>query len=161
MPYFLKIEGIAGASTDAKHKGEIEVESFSFGITHETAAAPGGGGVGAGRPKFEPLNVVTPFSKAGPRLLQACAAGEHLRSAVLTGASGGGKGGFQFMTLTLSDVLVSAYRTGVESTTAVVPSDQFSLAYSKLQIEHRTQSPSGGVGGSTVAGFDVASNQKL
>lgn len=29
VPYFLKIEGIAGESTDAKHKGEIEVESFS------------------------------------------------------------------------------------------------------------------------------------
>ncbi len=159
MPYFLKIEAIAGGSADAKHKGEIDVESFSFGVSNEAATAPGGGG--SGRPAFEPLNVVTPFSKASPRLLQACATGEHLRSAVLTGSSGGGKGQFEFMRLTLSDVLVSAYGSGVESATAVIPSDGFSLSYSKLQIEHKAQSPTGTAGGSTVAGFDLASNQTL
>ncbi len=161
MPYFLKIDGVIGGSTDAKHKGEIEVESFSFGVTHETAAAPGGGGAGAGRPRFEPLNVAAPFSSAGPRLLQACATGERLRSAVLTGSTAGGKGAFEFLRLTLSDVLVSAYRSAAEAGAAVVPSDQISLTYSKLQIEHKAQSPSGAAGGSTVFGFDVAANQKF
>lgn len=158
MPYFLKIEGIVGGSADAKHKGEIEVESFSFGVSQDAPPAAGGGG-GTGRATFEALDVVAPFSKASPRLLQACATGEHLRSAVLTGSAGGGKGQFEFMRLTLSDVLVSAYRSGVESATAVIPSDRFSLSYSKLQIEHKAQSPTGTAGGSTVAGFDLASNQ--
>ena len=31
--YFLKLDGIPGESTDAKHKGEIVVESFSWGET--------------------------------------------------------------------------------------------------------------------------------
>ena len=158
MPYFLRIEGIAGESTDAKHKGEIEVESFSWGVAQ--SAAPGGGG-GAGRASFEDLNVVTPFSRASPRLMQACATGEHLRSAVLTGRRSGGKAQFEFMTLTLSDVLVSAYRSSAASADRVVPGDEFSLAYSKLQIEHVAQAPTGAAGDATVAGFDVARNQKL
>ena len=160
MPYFLRIEGIAGESTDAKHKGEIEVESFSWGVSQSAAPTPGGGG-GAGRASFEDLNVVTPFSRASPRLMQACATGEHLRSAVLTGRRSGGKAQFEFMTLTLSDVLVSAYRSSAASADRVVPGDEFSLAYSKLQIEHVAQAPTGAAGDSTVAGFDVTRNQKL
>lgn len=158
MPYFLKIEGIAGDSTDAKHKGEIEVESFTFGVAQ--SALPGAGG-GAGNASFEDLDIVTPFSRASPRLLEACATGEHLRSAVLTGRRSGGKAQFEYLTLTLSDVLVSAFRSSAASPDAVNPSDGFSLAYAKLQIEHKGQSPTGAAGGTVVAGFDVASNQKL
>ena len=36
--YFLKLDGISGESTDSKHKGEIEVLSFSFGETLATGA---------------------------------------------------------------------------------------------------------------------------
>lgn len=160
MPYFLKIDGIPGDSTDAKHKGEIEVESFSFGVA-QTAAPGGGGGGGAGRAAFDDLEIVTPFSRAGPRLLDACATGRHLPSAVLTGRRSGGKEQFDYMTLTLSDVLVSAYRSVVAGAEAVMPTDRFSLAYAKLQIEHKGQSPTGAAAGSTITGFDLARNQKL
>ena len=33
VDYFLKIDGVDGESGDDKHKGEIEVESFSWGET--------------------------------------------------------------------------------------------------------------------------------
>ena len=33
IDYFLKLDGITGESADSKHKGEIEVLSFSFGET--------------------------------------------------------------------------------------------------------------------------------
>ena len=32
--YFLKIDGVDGESIDDKHKGSIELESFSWGATH-------------------------------------------------------------------------------------------------------------------------------
>jgi type VI secretion system secreted protein Hcp len=160
MPYFLKIEGIAGDSTDAKHKGEIEVQSFSWGVNHPAPPASGGGGA-AGKAAFEDLHVVTPFSSAGPRLLEACATGAHLRSAVLTGRRSGGKAQLEYMTLTLSDVLVSSYHSSAASADAVVPSDMFSLAYSRLQIEHEAQSPTGSAGAATVAGFDLTRHQPL
>lgn len=160
VPYFLKIEGIAGESTDAKHKGEIEVESFSWGVSQSASPSPAGGSGGAGKASLEDLHVVTPFSAASPRLFEACATGRHLPSAVLTGRRGGGKAQLEFVTLTLSDVLVRAYRSGAPSA-EVVPSDEFSLACSKLQIEHKAQSPTGAPGVTTVAGFDIARNQKL
>jgi type VI secretion system secreted protein Hcp len=39
--YFLKIDGISGESKDSKHKDEIELVSFSWGLTE--AAPPRGG----------------------------------------------------------------------------------------------------------------------
>ena len=39
VDFFIKFDGIKGESTDAKHKDEIDVESWSFG---ETNAAGGG-----------------------------------------------------------------------------------------------------------------------
>jgi|GEM_PF-3765093 len=50
---------------------------------------------------------------------------------------------------------------GIAGGSAVIPGDGFSLSYPKLQIEHKAQSPTGAAGGSTVAGFDLASNQKF
>ena len=161
MPYFLKIEGIVGESADAKNKGEIEVESFSFGVAQSASAPHAGAGGGTVRPTFQDLSVVTPFSSASPRLLEACATGEHLRSAVLTGHRAGGKAQFEFMRLTLSDVLISSYRSGASNPGAAVPSDEFSLAFSKMQIEHKAISPASAGGGSTVAGFDVLGDTKL
>jgi hypothetical protein len=43
----------------------------------------------------------------------------------------------------------------------VVPSDEFTLACSKLQIEHKAQSATGAPGAASLAGFDLARNQKL
>jgi type VI secretion system secreted protein Hcp len=160
VPYFLKIEGVVGSSLDAKHKDEIEVESFSWGLAHTTAPSTGGGGATAGRPTFEGLSVVTRFGRAGPRLFQACATGERLRSAVLTGGRGAGKAQFEYITLTLSDVLVSSYQSGAPSA-EVTPSDQFSLTFSKLKIEHKGQKADGSPGDSTAAGFDIQANTKF
>ena len=46
LDYFLKLDGIPGESVDAKHKGEIDVLSWSWGESQptrrsrEAAAAP-------------------------------------------------------------------------------------------------------------------------
>ncbi|MGZ6880962.1 MAG: type VI secretion system tube protein Hcp, partial [Mycobacteriaceae bacterium] len=44
---FAKIGDIKGESVDAKHKDEIEVLSFSWGVANSGSTGPGGGG-GAG-----------------------------------------------------------------------------------------------------------------
>ena len=45
---FLKLDGIKGESADAKHKGEIDIMSFSWGLAQTGVSATGGGG-GAGK----------------------------------------------------------------------------------------------------------------
>jgi type VI secretion system secreted protein Hcp len=48
---FAKIGDIKGESLDAKHKDEIEVLSFSWGVTN-AGVMPSGGGAGAGKATF-------------------------------------------------------------------------------------------------------------
>ena len=154
--YFLKIDGITGESADAKHKDEIDVLSWSWGETHPTAPAPGGGG-GTGKVAMGDLHVGANLSKAGPQLMLACASGKHLKSAVLTGRRGKGKGQAEFLTFSLSDVLVSAYQTG--GTTAEPPLDSISLRFSKIEMTYKQQSAKGGPGATTRAGWDRKTNK--
>ena len=46
---FAKLGDIKGESADSKHKDEIEVLSFSWGVTN-SGSATSGGGIGAGSP---------------------------------------------------------------------------------------------------------------
>jgi type VI secretion system secreted protein Hcp len=158
IDYFLKIDGVSGESLDSKHKGEIEVEAWSWGESNP--AQPGGGtGGGAGKVQMQDLAFTTRFSKASPQLILACASGKHFKDAVLT-ARKAGKGQQEFLTFSLSDVLVSAYQTGGAGGD-VLPGDSVSLNFSKIQVEYKPQNPDGSLGSSIKAGWDVKQNKQF
>jgi type VI secretion system secreted protein Hcp len=157
IDYFLKIDGIPGESTDAKHKDEIDVEAWSWGETNAPPA--GGGGGGAGRVQIQDFAFTARFSKASPSLLLACASGKHLKSAVLS-ARREGKGQGDFLTFSLSDVLVSSYQTGV-SEAEVGALDSVSCNFSKIEVEYKQVKADGTFAGSIKAGWDVKQNKQL
>ena len=105
------------------------------------------------------FNFTTRVSKASPSLMLACASGQHFKSAVLT-ARKAGKGQQEFLTFSLSDVLVSAYQTG-GAEGEVAPGDSVSLNFSKIQVEYKQQNPDGSLGASIKAGWDVKQNKKF
>jgi type VI secretion system secreted protein Hcp len=72
VDHFLKITGIPGESQDRTHKDEIEVVSWSWGLTR-----PATGLGGAARPAFQDISIKKKVDKSSPRLTQACAKGEH------------------------------------------------------------------------------------
>jgi type VI secretion system secreted protein Hcp len=157
IDYFLRIDGIQGESADEKHKGEIDVESFSWG-EQQTGTGGGGAGGGAGKTVPEPLNVTAVTSKASPQLLLACASGQHLKSAVLTGRKAG-KGQQEFLTFSLTDVLVRSYH--VAGDTDGPPRDNVALTFARIQVEYKEQKADGSLGPSTKAGWDFKTNSKL
>jgi type VI secretion system secreted protein Hcp len=156
VDYFLKIDGIQGESRDAKHKGEIDLESFSWGEVNAGSHSAGGGG-GAGKVSMEDLNVVVKLNKASPVLLLACATGQHFKQAVLT-ARMAGKAQLEFLVIKLSDVLVSSYHTSGH--TEVVPTDQVSFNFSRIEVEYRPQSTDGTLAAPVKAGWDVKANKQ-
>jgi type VI secretion system secreted protein Hcp len=153
--YFLRVDGIQGESADAKHKGEIDVLSWSWGETHATGSPSSGGG--AGKVEMSDLTVVTHVSKASPHLLLACATGKHIKSAVLTGRKAG-KGQAEFLTFSLSDVLVSSYQTG-GSEDADVPTDQVSFNFAKIEVDYKLQQPDGSLVPGGQFKFDLKANK--
>ena len=71
---FAKLGDIKGESGDSKHKDEIEVLSYSWGVTNAGSMSHGGGG-GEGKATFHDLSFVHKIDKASPVLLQTCATG--------------------------------------------------------------------------------------
>jgi type VI secretion system secreted protein Hcp len=155
--YFLKIDGIEGESQDSKHKAEIEIQSFSFGATQTGSFAAGGGG-GAGKVSMQDFHFTVPVNKSSPKLMLACASGQHIKKAVLT-VRKAGKEQQEYLKYTFSDILVSSYQTGGGGGD-VMPVDQISLNFAKIEHEYKEQKADGTLGGSVKAGWDLKQNKE-
>ena len=97
--------------------------------------------------------------KATPKLMQACATGQHIPEAVLTCRKAGGEQQ-EFLKIKFTDLLVSSYQMG-GSDGEVVPIDQCSLNYSKIEFEYKEQQTDGSLSGAIKAGYDLKKNVKI
>ena len=153
VDYFLKIDGIQGESRDDRHKDEIDIESFSWGETQSGTFAVGGGG-GSGKVSMQDFHFTMGVNKASPALFLACAQGDHIKNAILT-CRKAGKKQQEFMKVTMSDCLVSSFQIGGAG--GVVPTDQISLNFAKIEVEYQEQDATGKLVGSIKKWFDLKS----
>jgi type VI secretion system secreted protein Hcp len=141
---FLKIAGIKGESLDSRHKDEIEVLSFSFGIAQKVS--PVGGGGGAGKPTVEDFRFVHNVDAATPDLFDATCSGKHIPDAVFTVRRGGGnKESAEFYKMTFEDVLISSVAPG-GNVNEGTPMEQVALNFASVKIEVRRQNARGMLG---------------
>lgn len=159
VDYFLDIDGIKGESADSKHKDKIDLQSWSWGESNAASMATGGGG-GAGKVSMQDFHFTMSVSKASPKLMLACATGEHIKSAKLI-CRKAGKDQQEFLTITFSDVLVSGYQTGGSQGGNIVPTEQVSLAFSKIEFEYKPQKADGSLDAPIKAGYDLKANKKV
>ena len=159
VDYFLKIEGVEGESTDDKHKGEIELESWSFGGVNSGSFSSGGGG-GVGKVALQDFHCVKKTDKASATLLTACCTGEHLPTATLV-CRKAGKDQVEFLTVILSPVLISSFQSSGAAGADVIPMEQFSMNFGKIEYKYKPQDAKGALGGEVVGGWDVTTNKKV
>lgn len=157
--YFLKMDGFTGETADGKHKGEIEIESFSFAEMQTGSLSHGGGG-GAGKVRMGNFSFIMAANKASPHVMLACATGEHVKQAVLTCRKAGGEQQ-EFMKITMSEVMVSSYVLNGSTHAETIPMEQFSLDFAKIEYEYREQKPDGSLGGSIKSGYDLKANKPV
>jgi type VI secretion system secreted protein Hcp len=119
-----------------------------------------GGGGGAGKVSMGDFRFTMSANQATPKLALACATGDHIPKAVLT-CRKAGKDQQEYLTITLSEVLVSCYQSGGSASSNVVPLDQFSLNYAKIEWEYRPQKADGTLGAPVKAGFGLKANRKM
>jgi type VI secretion system secreted protein Hcp len=153
VDYFLKLDGVEGESQDSKHKGEVEIESFSWGAT-QTGIAAHGAGMGAGKVQMQDFHFVMKVNKSSPKLMLHCAQGSHIKSAILT-CRKAGKEQQEYLKVTFSDILVSSYQTSGSGGSDVIPIDQISLNFTKLEMEYKEQKQDGTLGGAIKAFYNV------
>lgn len=164
VDYFLKIDGIDGESIGKGHENQIEVDSFSWGLSRH--AATGGGGGAAGRAQFTGLNFGAVSSKASPPMLLAAASGKHIKFAILTGSKTRGQG-VDFLKIKFTDVLISSYQESAISALAEnmenagnnQPMDQVTLNFAKIEFSFISQTEDGALSDQTLGNWDLDKDQ--
>ena len=135
---FAKLGDIKGESLDNKHKDEIEVLSWSWGVTNAVTLA--GSGAGQGKADFRDLSFTHKIDKASPVLMKACATGVHLKEATITHRKAG-KGQQEFLLIKMNDVIVTAVMDA-ESREGE-SAENVSLAFAKIDVSYRPQKADG------------------
>jgi len=127
---FLKIDGIEGDARDSKHRGEIEILSFSWGAVH-TGSNTGGGGAGKTVP--QDFSIMKALDKATPKLFERMCEGSHIPEVNVSVGSASVKGEqVEFLKIKLSDVLISSYSTGGSG--GAIPTETLSFNFRGVDI---------------------------
>ena len=155
---FLKIDGIKGESQDAKHKGEIDIMSFSFGMTQQGSHATGGGG-GSGKVSFQDLHFVKRVDSSSPLLFLNCANGAHIKEVNLTVRKAGDKP-VEYLKITMKDLLISSVSTGGSGGEDRL-TESVTLNFAQFKEEYTPQKPDGSGDAAIEGAFHIAKNVKL
>jgi len=170
---FLKLDGIDGESADKQHAKEIDVLSYSDGLSQAPATPVGSGGASVGRAAFMSVHFRKAIDTASVPLLLACATGQHVRDALFTFRRTGT--GSEFYKVKLTDVLVTAL-TQTAGTGEQYPLsfkaldvgadragflDEVTLDYGKIEWEYQPVGPDEKSRGAVKGGWDLRRNVRI
>lgn len=156
---YLQIDGIKGESTDDKHKDWIECLSVQFGVSQpRSATASTGGGHTAERCEHQDIALSKLADLSTPILLQTCSAGKTIPKAKFEFMRADGKGErIKYFEIELENVLIGAVNPTV--TEGTILHENVGLKFSKIKWKYTQQKVSGGAGGNTAGGWDLATNK--
>jgi type VI secretion system secreted protein Hcp len=155
---FIKIKDIPGESNDKKHAGEIEIESFSWGLS-QTGSAASGTGHGAGKAQLQDFSFTKKTDKSTPNLMQHCATGKHIAEVLVTIRKAGGEQ-VEYLKYKFTDCIVSSYQIGGSGQgTDQVPVETVSMNFTTITVDYQEQGQDGKPkGGPVHGGWDVKKN---
>ena len=151
---FAKIGDIKGESQDSKHKDEIEVLSYSWGVTNSAKIEAGGGG--AGKATFTDLSFLHSIDKASPNLLKACATGTHLKEATVTHRKAG-KDQQEYLIIKMNDIIITG--VALADSSGAAGSETVSMAFAKVDLEYKPQKSDGSLDAGNHFKFDIKTNK--
>ena len=154
---FLKLDGVKGESKDQKHKDEIHIESFSWGMNQTGAHATGGGG-GAGKVSVHDISVTKFTDKSSAALMLYCANGKHLKEGLITVRKAGEKP-LEYLKIKLTDILVSSVQVAGHG--GELLTENVTLNFAKFHVEYLEQKADGSGAPAGEMGWDIKANQKV
>jgi type VI secretion system secreted protein Hcp len=150
----LKFDGVEGESTHKDHKGEIEVLSWTWGVSNASMSA--GGGSGKGKADAGDIHFVHRYDKASPILAKKCAQGAHFKEVVLT-ARKAGEGQKDFFKVTMKEVFITSVQPSGSSGGDI--SESVSMSYGSIDFSYKPQDEKGGLGGEVKFGWNVKTTE--
>jgi len=158
---FLKVDGADGESQDENHAAEIELQSYSFGVSQSasvTASSVGGGTTA--RATFHDLVVNKELDLASAKLQEFCSTGKHIDSVILSARRAAGDDKVEYLKYTLTDSIISNY--SISGGGNSIPMESVSFNYGKIEFEYKQQARAGGTESGTASfGYDLKTNTKV
>ncbi len=155
--FHIKFDGVEGESTHQDHKGEVEVLSWSWGVSNAASGAVGSGaGSGVGKAQPADLVITHAYDKASPILAKKCIQGMHFPTVALT-ARKAGEGQKDFLKVTMKEVFITSMAASAGGDGAIVES--VSMRYGQIAFSYRPQDARGGLGGEVKAGWNVKTSR--
>jgi type VI secretion system secreted protein Hcp len=156
LDMFLNIEGeITGEAQDAKHKDEIDVLAWSWGMSNSGSFHTGGGG-GSGKANFQDLSVTKWVDNASPILMLYCANGDHFPKAKLT-VRKAGKTPLEYLIIDLKNVLITSVSTGGSGGEDRL-TENVSLNFQAVKVSYVKQKEDGTGEAAKEFAWDIAKN---
>jgi type VI secretion system secreted protein Hcp len=153
---FLKIDDIKGESLDHKHKDEIQVLSWSWGMTQSGSTHEGPGG-GAGKVNIHDLTFTHHIDTSSPNLLKYCCNGKHFKQALLTVRKAGGDNQVEYLKIKLQDIIISSVSTGGSGGEDRI-TENISLNFGKFTLDYTPQKHDGSAGAAIPVSWNIPQN---
>jgi len=144
---YLKLDGIEGESRDKDHGGEIDVLSWSWGMSQSGSMHSGGGG-GAGKVAIQDLNITKPVDKSSPTLMLKCCKGEHIDNAQLT-VRKAGTTPLEYYIISLEKLIIASVSIG-SSQGEESMTENVTLNFEKVEVHYQPQDATGAADGGTI-----------
>lgn len=150
----IKFDGIEGESASKDHKGEIEVLSWSWGLSNPGPRRGGGGG-GAGKAAPQDFTFTHLYDMASPVLARMVATGRHVKQAWLS-ARKSGEGQKDFLKVTMSDVTITSVH---QSGSADGIAEMVTASAGKIVFEYRQVGAKGSLGPPVSFDWNIVKNK--
>jgi type VI secretion system secreted protein Hcp len=155
---FLKLEGIDGESTDDKHKGEMEILSFSWGCNSQASIGSASTGGGASKATFQEFQITKMADLASPKMALISANGGHIKTGKISIRKAGGDAGqMDYQTYELETIFITGmqFSSGGDGLTV----ESLTLAPTKFKWKYSQQDDTGALTGNTQVYVDRATNK--
>ncbi|VTU38880.1 Hcp family type VI secretion system effector [Variovorax sp. PBL-E5] len=139
--FYAKVTKADGESKKDGHVNEIEVLSWSWGVSNATTAGVGGG-AGKGKATPQDISFTHLYDKASPVLAGFCIKGTHIDELKLT-ARKSGDGQQDYLIVTLSGAFITSVAVGGSAGGDMV--ETVSCAFQKIKTEYKLQDKEGKV----------------
>lgn len=144
---FLKLGDLKGESPVEGFEDQIQVLSWSWGMS-QTGTTHSGTGGGAGKANIQDMAITHYVDTASPNIIKACCSGKHFEEAVLT-LRKAGEDPLDYLVITLGDIIVSSVSMG-GSEGEERNTESFTLNFAKFKYAYQPQDNKGAKAGGAI-----------
>ena len=152
---FLKLDDIDGEAKDDKHGGEIDILSWSWGVTNAGSMDSGGGG-GTGKCSVQDISFTKYVDASTAKIGFHCVTGKHIPKGTLVVRKAGGEP-MEYLSIEMQKILVTSVSTGGSGGGEKI-TENCTLQFAEVELNYKVQEDDGSAGAKNGYKYNVETN---